>query len=104
MSATPEPTTPRETVNLRVPASTRGLIDRAATLMGKTRTQFMLDASRRAAEEAVLDQALLRVEPAAYAAFIEQLDSPAAPNERLRRTMQTPPPWGAEAPSTTDPA
>jgi uncharacterized protein (DUF1778 family) len=104
MSATPEPATTRETVNLRVPPSTRGLIDRAATLTGKTRTQFMLDASRRAAEEAVLDQALLRAEPDAYAAFVERLDRPAAPNERLRRTMQTPPPWGDEAPTKTDPA
>lgn len=104
MSAIPEPTTTRETVNLRVPSSTRGLIDRAATLTGKTRTQFMLDASRRAAEEAVLDQALLRAEPDAYAAFVERLDSAAAPNERLCRTMQAPPPWGDEVPAKSDPA
>jgi uncharacterized protein (DUF1778 family) len=104
MSTIPAPATTRETVNLRVPPSTRVLIDRAAELTGKTRTQFMLDASRHAAEEAVLDQALLRVEPDAYAAFVERLDRPPVPNERLRRTMQTPPHWGDEPPAQTDPA
>jgi len=96
MSAASEQSSPRETVNLRVPAETRGLIDRAAELAGKNRTQFILEASRRAAEEALLDQALMRVTPTVYADFLQRLDAPAAPNERLRRTMQTPPPWSAD--------
>jgi uncharacterized protein (DUF1778 family) len=29
----------------------------------------------------------------AYAAFLARLDEPPKPNERLRRTMQTTPPW-----------
>ncbi len=104
MSLIRETASTRETVSLRVPANTRGLIDRAAQLTGKSRTQLMLDASRRAVEEALLDQALPRVEPAAYAAFVERLDAPAAPNERLRRTMQTPPPWSNEDSVRLDPA
>lgn len=103
MSVIHETPSTRETVNLRVPAETRGLIDRAAKLLGKNRTQFILDASRRAAEETLLDQVLLRVEPAAYAAFVERLDAPPAPNERLRRTMQTPPPWSDDTSANPDP-
>ena len=41
----------RETLNLRIKAGERGLIDRAARASGKTRTDFILDAARRAAEQ-----------------------------------------------------
>ena len=37
----------RETLNFRVKAEDRSLIDRAARLLGKSRTDFMLEAARR---------------------------------------------------------
>ena len=37
-------------INLRTPASQRELIDRAAQLQGKSRTEFMLEASREKAQ------------------------------------------------------
>lgn len=86
-------TTRRESLNLRVRAEERNLIDRAAQLQGKTRTDFILEAARRAAEEALLDQAILLVSPEAYGAFLARLDAPPQANERLRRTMQAPKPW-----------
>lgn len=86
-------TPPRDTLNLRIRPEERGLIDRAAMLTGKTRTDFVLEAARRAAEEALLDRTVLTVSPEAYAAFLARLDEPPRPNERLRRTMQTTPPW-----------
>jgi uncharacterized protein (DUF1778 family) len=36
------------------------------------------------------------VNEAAFAAFQARLDQPAAPNERLRKTMQTAVPWESE--------
>jgi uncharacterized protein (DUF1778 family) len=87
------PATKRQTLNLRIRAEERDLIDRAARASGKNRTEFILDATRRAAEEALLDQTLLRVDPEAFAAFQARLDAPPAPNERLRKTMQGVPPW-----------
>ena len=42
----------RDTLNLRIPAAERNLIDRAALSTGKTRTDFVLEAARRAAEAA----------------------------------------------------
>lgn len=84
---------PRETLNLRIPAAERGLIDRAARSSGKTRTDFILGAARRAAEEELLDRTLFFVNPASYGKFLAMLDAPAKPNERLRRTMQATPPW-----------
>ena len=86
--------TRRKTLNLRIASTERNLIDRAAQSSGKTRTDFILEAARRAAEETILDRAVTAVSPQAHAAFLARLDAPAQPNERLRRTMQTPPPWG----------
>ncbi|AEL08312.1 DUF1778 domain-containing protein [Xanthomonas campestris pv. campestris] len=88
-------TTPgkRETLNLRIKPEERSLIDRAAKARGKNRTDFMLDAARSAAEEALLDQTLIAASPDAYAAFLARLDMPPQPNARLRKTMQTPAPW-----------
>lgn len=88
------PTHPaREPLNLRIQPELRGLIDRAAALQGKTRTDFVLDASRRAAEEAILDRTLFAVGTDAYGAFLARLDEPPCPNDRLRRTMAAPAPW-----------
>lgn len=83
----------RESLNIRIKPEDRGLIDRAARAKGKTRTDFILDASRQAAEDALLDQALLLVSPEAYAEFLARLDRPGAPNERIARMLQTPAPW-----------
>lgn len=86
----------RETLNIRIKQEERGLIDRAARAKGKNRTDFILDAARAAAEEALLDQAIITASPEAYAEFLARLDLPPQTNERLRRTMQTPAPWDEE--------
>ena len=83
----------RDTLNIRIKPDDRDLIDRAAHARGKTRTDFILDAARREAEEALLDQTVIAVSPEAYADFLARLDAPPQPNDRLRRTLQTPAPW-----------
>lgn len=83
----------RETLNIRIKAEERGLIDRAAKARGKNRTDFILDAARMAAEEALLDRALIVSSPEAYAEFVSRLNRPPRPNARLRKTMQTAAPW-----------
>jgi uncharacterized protein (DUF1778 family) len=83
----------RETLNIRIKPEERSLIDRAAKARGKNRTDFVLEAARMAAEEALLDQVIIAASPEAYAAFLTRLDMPPEPNERLRKTMQTPAPW-----------
>ncbi len=92
-SASKRQARPRETLNIRIGAEERGLIDRAAAARGTNRTDFILDAARRAAEETLLERALILASPKAYAEFLARLDAPAKPNERLRRTMRTPAPW-----------
>jgi uncharacterized protein (DUF1778 family) len=89
--------TPRHTLNMRIRPDERGLIDRAAAATGKTRTDFILDAARAAAEQTLLDQVVLVAAQHAYEAFLARLDAPAQPNAALRRTMQTPAPWDPAA-------
>ena len=91
--STPTELLRRETLNIRIPAAARALIDRAAEAGGKTRTDFILEAAQRAAEEVLLDRAYLAVTEDAFAAFNARLDAPAQSNERLRRTMNSPVPW-----------
>ena len=93
MSTLNEAPRTRETLNIRIKTEERGLIDRAARARGKTRTDFILDAARLAAEEALLDQAIISTSPEAYAALLAKLDEPPHPNQRLRKTMQTSAPW-----------
>ena len=88
-----KPTARRDTLNLRIKPEDRGLIDRAAKLTGKTKTDFVLDAARRAAEDALLDRTLFVVGPEAVDAFRARLDGPPHPNEKLRRALQSPVPW-----------
>jgi uncharacterized protein (DUF1778 family) len=59
----------RQSLNLRIKPEERGLIDRAAKTLGKNRTDFVLDAARHAAEDALLDRTVLTVSPKAYAEF-----------------------------------
>lgn len=93
----PSKTLHRETqtraVNLRVREDVRALIDRAARAHGKTRSDFMIEASRRAAEETLLDQTLVRVDRKAYDHYIAVLDRP--PGKAFDRLMKAPRPWTA---------
>jgi uncharacterized protein (DUF1778 family) len=89
----PTITTTRTALNLRIKPEVRGLIDRAARMVGKTRTDFVLDAARHAAEDALLERTVFTVSPKAYAEFVKKLDVPPRPNKRLRKALQTPAPW-----------
>ena len=93
MRATQREAAKREALNLRIRPQVRELIDRAAELAGKNRTDFVLDAARRAAEDTLVDRIILRVSPKAYRQSLARLDAPPKPNKRLLRSMQTPPPW-----------
>ena len=88
-----EPKTSRNTLNLRIKPELRGLIDRAAELRGKNRTDFVLTAARQAAEDTLLSRTVIAMEPKAYEEFLARLDAPASPNPRLLRALETTAPW-----------
>ena len=57
------------------------------------RSEFMMDATRMAAEDALLDRTAFRLDPERFGAFMAQLDAPPAPNAALRKLLGTPAPW-----------
>ncbi len=50
-------------ISMRLPEADVAMIDRAATLRGRSRTDFVRDAAVRAAEEVVMEQSLIRMSP-----------------------------------------
>lgn len=86
----------RTNLNIRIKADERGLIDRAARARGQTRTDFILEAARKAAEEALLDRTVMIVDPKAFAEFVKRLDAAPKPNARLSRALRTAAPWDGE--------
>jgi len=83
----------REALNIPITPQMRELIDRAAELAGKNRTDFVLDAASCAAEGLLLDRTVLNVSPKAYRQFLKRLDARPRPNKRLIKTMRTRAPW-----------
>jgi uncharacterized protein (DUF1778 family) len=80
-------------INLRIEANTRQLIDDAAAILGKTRTEFMIDSARRQAIEVLLDQRLFVLDTERYDAFLHALDNPPPPGPRLRSLLRRVPAW-----------
>lgn len=87
------PTGSKGSINLRIEAGTRQLIDDAAALMGKTRTEFMVESARRQAVDVLLDQRLFALEPERYDAFVAALDNPPAPGPKLKALLRRVPAW-----------
>ena len=83
----------RDTLNMRIKPEDRSLFDWAAKAQGKTRTDFILEAARKAAEETLLDRTIVGVSPETYAEFMKRLDEPPRPSEALKKTMRSKAPW-----------
>lgn len=80
-------------INIRAKASQRELIDMAANLLSKSRTDFVLDAACREAEEVLLDQRLFVLDEKRFSAFIDAMEKPVAANERLHALLARKSPW-----------
>lgn len=80
-------------INLRIEAGTRQLIDDAAAVLGKTRTEFMVETARRQAIDILLDQRLFVLDADRHDAFLNALDNPPAPGPKLRSLLRRVPAW-----------
>jgi uncharacterized protein (DUF1778 family) len=89
----PAATGKKGTINLRIGTKTRQLIDDAAAILGKTRTEFMIDSARRQAIDVLLDQRLFVLDSARYDAFMRALDTPPAPGLKLKSLLRRVPAW-----------
>ncbi|BDT66870.1 hypothetical protein os1_10350 [Comamonadaceae bacterium OS-1] len=84
-------------INLRALPAQRDLIDQAAVLLGKNRSDFMLEAACERAQAVVLDQVFFGLDADRFQAFTALLDAPASPNPGLARLMEVQPPWDSKA-------
>ena len=67
-------------INLRALPEQRDLIDQAAQLLGKNRSDFMLEAACDRAQSVVLDQVFFSLDATKFRQFNALLDAPAALN------------------------
>lgn len=80
-------------IQIRAPAETKAMLNRAAMLRGQKLSEFMLDSARRQAEEAILDQRVFFLDDKAHSVFLAALDAPAKPNKALKALMARKPAW-----------
>lgn len=80
-------------INFRAPAAKQALIDQAALVSGRNRTEFILEASCEKAREVLADQTHFAVSRATLQRFNALLDAPLDNPEALRRLLSTPAPW-----------
>ncbi|QRM32333.1 DUF1778 domain-containing protein [Microvirga sp. VF16] len=80
-------------ISMRLPEADVAMIDRAATLRGRSRTDFVREAAVRAAEDVVMEQGLVRMSPEVFADFMEVLSRPAAPVPEMVELAKRPAPW-----------
>jgi uncharacterized protein (DUF1778 family) len=80
-------------ISMRLPEADVAIIDRAATLRGRSRTDFVRDAAVRAAEDVLMDSRLIRMSPEGFAEFMEALSAPAAPVPDMVELAKRRAPW-----------
>ena len=80
-------------INLRAMPAQRNLIDQAANLLGKNRSDFMLEVACDKAQEVLLDQVFFRLDADQFQQFMRRLDAPPQASSGLERLMAVKAPW-----------
>ena len=84
-------------INLRALPQQRDLIDQAAKLLGKNRSDFMLEAACDKAQSVLLDQVFFNLDETRLRQFQALLDAPPEPNPGLERLLAVKAPWNTGA-------
>lgn len=81
------------TINIRAKQNQRDLIDRAAEVQGKSRSEFMLESAYQKAQDVLLDRSFFGLDEFKFKQFVALLDAPPARNEKLHALLTTKSPW-----------
>src|SRR5258708_31679635 len=81
------------TLSMRLPEADIAIIDRAATLRGRSRTDFVREAAVRAAEEVLMETARIRMSRAGFKAFMAALSGPATAVPEIVELFRRAAPW-----------
>lgn len=83
-------------LSMRLPDADLALIDRAAGLRGRSRTDFVREAAVRAAENVLMEAGLVRMSQEGFAEFMAVLSAPTAPVLSMVEVLKRPAPWEGE--------
>lgn len=82
-----------KSINLRIDQDSLDLISLAAKAKGMSRSAYMIQATRRMAEKALLDQRDYVLDDKRWDEFTALLESPPTENKKLKKLMHTSAPW-----------
>jgi uncharacterized protein (DUF1778 family) len=82
-----------EIINLRASKRQKRLIDQAAELLDRSRSDFMLEAACREAETLLLDRNHFSLSDEKFKRFRAMLDEPPSDNSKLRELLESRSPW-----------
>lgn len=80
-------------IHIRALDADRDLIDRAADVSGKSRSEFVLDSARREAEDVLREQRVFNLDATAFKTFMRELDAPPRANPKLNALFKRQAPW-----------
>jgi uncharacterized protein (DUF1778 family) len=81
------------TINIRVKKDQRDLIDQAAEVQGKSRSEFMLESAYQKAQDVLLDQCFFVLGESKFKEFLALLDAPPTSHDELRKLLTSKSPW-----------
>ena len=81
------------TINIRAKQNQRDLIDHAAEVQGKSRSEFMLESAYQKAQDVLLDWSFFSLDELKFKQFTALLDAPPTANEKLHTLLTTKSPW-----------
>ncbi|BET26539.1 uncharacterized protein (DUF1778 family) [Limnobacter thiooxidans] len=83
-------------IKIRTSSQVCDLIDEAAKVQGKTRSDFMLDASIEKSQVVLLDQVFCGLGNTAFIEFVDLIETQFAPSEGFKKLMSIEPIWSKE--------
>jgi len=87
-------------LSMRLPEADIAIIDRAAALRGRSRTDFVRDAAVRAAEDVLMETVPIRMSAAGFKTFMAVLSKPAAAVPEMVELFRRAAPWEASGSKT----
>ncbi|MGO4871822.1 MAG: DUF1778 domain-containing protein [Roseiarcus sp.] len=80
-------------LSMRLPEADVAVIDRAAALRGRSRTDFVREAAVRAAEAALMEDGPVRMSEQGFSAFMAAISAPAEAAPEMVAALKRPAPW-----------
>ena len=80
-------------LSMRLPTGDIEMIDRAARIRGRSRTEFVRDAAVRAAEDVLLEQSIIRMSADGFGAFARSIAGPGHAVNALVKVLKRKAPW-----------